>query len=96
MTIISANEAKFKSGFGKIYNALQEDIAKLIIKATDKGYYKCVVDVAIENMDSEMRKRIKTLLNSLGYGVNITNHAEENKGCPCDQASYFEQITITW
>ena len=95
MAIITAKEAKFKSINGKRYAEIEKWIEKAILKTTEEGRCSCGVSIDI-GTPAEIRERIKCNLSSLGYTVKITDYAAEEKGCPCDQASYYDTIYISW
>ena len=95
MAIITAKEAKFKSINGKRYADIEKMIEKAILKAAELGHCSCNISIDI-GTPAEIRERITCDLSSLGYAVKITDYAAEEKGCPCDQASYYDTIYISW
>ncbi len=95
MAIITAKDAKFKSINGKKYVEIEKWIEKAILKTAEEGHCSCNISIDI-GTPTEIRERIKSDLSSLGYAVKITDYAAEEKGCPCDQASYYDTIYISW
>ena len=95
MLTLSASEAKFKSINGKRYAEIEKRIEKAILKAAEEGRCSCKISIDIDT-PTEIRERIKCDLSSLGYAVKITDYVAKEQGCPVDQMSYYDDVTIDW
>ena len=98
--MISANMARFESKHRSEVNEILDNCEKRIDQACKNGKFSCRVDIWIgdtaEEVYEEVDEEVQRELGELGYETHLTNDREWSRNAPCDQAAYYETLTISW
>ncbi len=93
--MISASKAykltKFNEDISEILKTAEEKINGSI----KEGRYECSMQIKA-NLPDTIREHIKKELTDLGYEVKIPPYSKEPSNVPCDQARYYDYVTISW
>lgn len=93
--MINAITARDKTKFQKKILELKDDIEKGIDKAISEGKYEC--EVAFDcDLPTTVRKEIGKELEENGYHFMMPAYEKQPAGIPCDQAKYYDYLTINW
>lgn len=93
--MITAKQANFESKNLKEVKAIEERIEKSICDAIGDGKFRCCISISL-NTSNEIRNRIIDDMKELGYKITITNYKDTERGCPVDQCSYYDEISLSW
>lgn len=91
--MIRASEAKFKSEHQKEMNDILANIEKEINKAISDGAFICKDTIPVDT-EQTVRDEIEKQMMSLGYKTSIPKKTTYVGSC--DQAPYYDNITICW
>ena len=91
--MIRASEAKFKSEHQKEINDILANIEKEINKAISDGAFVCKSTIPVDTKQI-VRDEIEKQMVSLGYKIIIPE--KTTYVGPCDQAPWYDNITICW
>lgn len=93
--MITASQAAFESKNLKEVLKIESDIENNIHKSIEDGRFYCDTSIHIST-SKEVRQRIKSDLEKLGYTIQISDNAISERGCPVDQCSYYDTIRVSW
>ena len=91
--MIRASEAKFKSEHQKEINDILANIEKEINKAISNGEFTCISTIPVDT-EQAVRDEIEKQMMSLGYKIIVPKKMTYAE--PCDQAPWYNNITICW
>jgi len=93
--MISAGIAWDKTRFQAKIIEFRNNIDKSIEKAISEGKYGCEVMFDCALPDS-VRKEISMELRENGYDFIMPPYEKQPSDIPCDQAKYYDYLTINW
>lgn len=93
--MIDARKANFESKNLKEVRRIEKELEQAVLKAIDKGEFKCKVSISLD-LKKEIRQRIRQDMEELGYEIYITTNNETERGCPANQCSYYDFISLSW
>lgn len=96
--MITANEAKMQSTYKSKVKKLEIDIENAIKDAIDKGLFSTSISLPLtdEGDSNTVRTLLVSELKKNGFSVKVTDYAKTERHCPCDQAHYYDSLTVSW